>query len=104
MKNIQKLKQLIKDKAQAIRETRIRLKEEQRNGSGYKAATMQIGLLHLKLDYRHHHIAYCELRGRTREQIERHTREDTPALNENQINSIKEAYAWEAEIEEVQVA
>jgi hypothetical protein len=41
----------------------------------------------LKYNYRHHHIAYCELRGRTREQIERPSSDNTP--NENYITNIK---------------
>jgi len=98
MKNIHKLKAELKTKAQTIRETRARLKEEQRNGSGYKASTMQIGLLNLKRDYRHHHIAYSELRGRTREQIEQYCRNDNKPC-ENTIFSIKEQYAWEVELE-----
>jgi len=97
MKNIHKLKKELKTKAQALRETKARLKEEQRNGSGYKASTMQIGLLNLKRDYRHHHIAYCELRGRTREQIEKYCRHNNKP-NENTIFSIKEQYAWEVEM------
>lgn len=97
MRNINKLKNEIKTKAQIIKETRARLKEEQRNGSGYKAGAMQCGILSLKRDYRHHHIAYCELRGRTRDQIEQPKRDNYP--NEAIIERIKEEYAWEVDLE-----
>jgi len=96
MKNIQKLKKELKTKAQIIRETRARLKEEQRNGSGFKAGTIQCGILSLKRDYSHHHIAYCELRGRTRDEIERQNHEGNRP-NEDTIRSIKEEYAWTPE-------
>jgi hypothetical protein len=96
MKNIYKLKIELKAKAKALRETKARLKEEQRNGRGFKAGTMQCGLLSLKRDYRHHHIAYCELRGKTREQIEHHYRDDNHPC-ETTIQSIKETYAWTPE-------
>lgn len=45
----------------------------------------------LSQDYRHHHIAYCELRGRTREQIEKPGKFHLP--NESKIQAIKEAYS-----------
>jgi len=96
MKNIQKLKKELKTKAQTIRETRARLKEAQQNGSHFKAGTMQCGILSLKRDYRHHHIAYSELRGRTREQIEQYCRTGNKP-HEATIQSIKEAYAWTPE-------
>jgi hypothetical protein len=46
-------------------------------------------------DYRHHHIAYCELRGRTRDQIEKPREDNKP--NEYEINRIKTLYAWTPE-------
>lgn len=97
MKNIQKLKAELKTKALNLKDTRARLKTEQRNGGGYKAGTMQCGMLSLKRDFRHHHIAYCELRGRTRDQIENPHTDNHP--NEATIKRIKEEYAWEVELE-----
>ena len=96
MKNIQKLKAELKTKAQNIKDTRARLKIAQRKG-GYKAGTMQCGILSLIRDFRHHHIAYCELRGRTRDQIENPRIDNLP--DESTINRIKEEYAWEIELE-----
>jgi hypothetical protein len=75
MRNIQLLKQFVKDTASQIR---------------------AIKLLKLQYEYRHHHIAYCELRGRTRLQIEPKTREHNEP-NENYIKQIKEKYAWTIE-------
>lgn len=45
----------------------------------------------LSRDYRHHHIAYCELRGRTRDQIEKPGKYNQP--DEKKIQAIKEAYS-----------
>lgn len=42
----------------------------------------------LKYDYRHNHIAYCELRGRTREQIEKPSQFNLP--DEKLIDIIKQ--------------
>ena len=94
MKKIYELKQVLKEKAANLKDAKKRLKEEQRNGSGYKASLMQAGLVSLKRDYRHHHVAYCELRGRTREQIEK-PRPTTEALSEYQLDAIKAEYAEE---------
>jgi len=98
MRNIDKLKSYLKETAANIRKTRQEYKEAQR---GRKTSWGLLGELHqLQRDYRHHHIAYCELRGRTRDQIERTLRDDTPRPNERYINEIKEKYAWtEEEIE-----
>ena len=57
------LKETLKTWAKEITE-----KKSQRKGapSGYVS-----GLDRLRVEYRHHHIAYCELRGTPRERIER---------------------------------
>lgn len=44
-------------------------------------------------NYRHHHVAYCELKGRTRAQIENSVQKTTPKLNEKMISRIKSAFA-----------
>ena len=65
--------------------TEIKEKKSQRKGapSGYVA-----GLDDLRYKVRHHHIAYCLLRGRTMLQIEQSTRDDnTP--NMTYVNKIK---------------
>jgi len=43
-------------------------------------------------DNRHMHVAYCELRGRKRNDIEQRVRACTPALNEEKITEIKKKY------------
>ena len=44
------------------------------------------------LNFRHHHVAYCELRGRTRNQIEAGVRKTTPKINEETIKKIKQTF------------
>ena len=91
MRNIDKLKKYLKETATEIRETRCKFKEAQRNRTG--SCQLRRKLEGLQYEYRHHHIAYCELRGRTREQIERKVR-DGNHPNETYINNILDAYAW----------
>jgi len=62
------LKKELKIKAAEIRKTKIQIKELQKSRD--YAGKLQYSLLHLKRDYRHKHIAYSMLRGRTYEQIE----------------------------------
>ena len=45
-------------------------------------------LYKLRIEFRHNHIAYCEVRGKTREQIEIPRENNRP--NEDKINKIKE--------------
>ncbi len=101
MRNIDILKQLLKDTASQIRKVRAEFKNAQRNdiynsNTGYKYIELQHQLLKLQYEYRHHHIAYCELRGRTRSQIEPKIREHNEP-NESYIKQIKEKYAWTPE-------
>ena len=96
MRNIDRLKIYIKETATKIRKTRAHYKEAQRDGQTNIAniANKLLRELHgLQYEYRHHHIAYCELRGRTREEIERKVRDDNHP-NETYINNILDAYAW----------
>ena len=62
------LKQHIKGLAKEIKEKKGLRKESK---YGYVE-----GLLRLRYEARHHHIAYCRLRGRTMEEIEPTSRED----------------------------
>ena len=61
-------KNKLKVDAKKIRELKAKRKTV-RNG-------LVIGLIYLREDYRHHHIAYCLLRGRTMEQIEKKCAKD----------------------------
>ena len=93
MRNIDKLKEQIKEKAVQIRKARHNYRELQR---ARKSAYMALwDLQKLQKDFRHHHIAYCELRGRTRDQIEQPRDNNYP--DEGAINRIKTEYAWTPE-------
>jgi len=98
MRNIDILKQFLKDTASQIRSAKFQFKQAQKNEG--TSASITFGLQHqlrkLQYEYRHHHIAYCELRGRTRSQIEPKIREHNEP-NETYIKQIKEKYAWTPE-------
>jgi hypothetical protein len=96
MRNIDILKQFLKDSAKQIREVRIQYKKAQRSGTIAEANGFLFTLLSLQYEYRHHHIVYCELRGKTREQIEPKVRKYHEA-NEFHIGKLKEKYAWTPE-------
>lgn len=92
MTKIQELKLRLKEKAANIVLMRSTLKASQKaNGAG--ASTLMHRLHYAGKDYRSYHIAYCELRGRTRDQIEK-PRQDNPA-NEYVIAQLKAEYAFE---------
>ena len=48
-----------------------------------------------KYHYRHHHIAYCEMKGRTRDQIEKPSKYNLP--NQKYIEQIKEKILKESD-------
>jgi hypothetical protein len=89
------IKQEVKDLASQIKETRSNLKDIQRTGSG-AAWKEQMQLSYLQRDFRHKHIARCEMRGRTRDEIEKPSENNLP--NEILIQRIKNE--WTAKIEE----
>jgi hypothetical protein len=99
---IPELKELLKQKASEILKLKIQVNE-------YQAALNAPGLDHttririeqensssakklnsLKKDYREHHIAYCELRGLSRSQIEPPI--SVKPADEKKISTIKEKY------------
>ena len=88
-KKMTELKSALKQDAQHIRNLRKQIKEMQRNNK--YAGDKQCSLLEMSYYYRHHHIAYSELRGRTREQIETPNSDNLPS--EHLILKIKEEYA-----------
>jgi len=93
MRNIDKLKKNIKAQAVEIRKARHEYREAQRAGkSSYRKLW---DLQKLQKNYRHHHIAYCELRGKTRDEIEQPRDGNHP--DECEINRIKTEYAWTPE-------
>jgi len=76
--------------ATEIRETRKVCKEKQRKyGDCWE---LQQKLYYMSKKHRHYHIAYSELRGKNREQIERPREDNLP--NEDRIKEIKEKY-WD---------
>lgn len=82
-----------------IDELKLKIKElvaEIRKNKAFRSKRML-----LRNSCRCYHIAYCELRGRTRDQIEK-PREDNPP-NESFIQRIKTEYAWEIPVIEKQV-
>lgn len=94
MSKIKELKQLLKDKAEYIRNERNRARLLKSNSDGQGAHSIHISLIPKSYDYRNHHIAYCELRGRSRDQIEKSFKNPPSEYN---INKIKEQYAWSTE-------
>ena len=85
---LSELKELVKSMAATIKQSRKELKTNQREGN---SCWREQGLLFFTgRKYRWHHIAYSELRGRTRDEIE-HPNADNPA-DESFISRIKEQY------------
>lgn len=87
-KFIYDLKALLKEKAKEIRALKLKIKDTQRKGE--YAGSDQWKLVLEKSAFRHHHIAYCELRGRTRDQIEKPSEDNLPS--ETKISNIKAIY------------
>lgn len=82
-KRIKELAKEIKEMKGLRKDTELRRNDTRcKYGSGYV-----IGLDKARYEVRHHHIAYCLLRGRTMEQIEPKTREDN-APNSNYYTKI----------------
>jgi hypothetical protein len=97
MNNINKLKEYLKNTAEEIRNTRLTLKDTQRGiKRDIPTYVLENRLSTLTYEFRHHHIAYCELRGKTRLQIEQKNKENNEP-NESYIISLKEQYAWSPE-------
>jgi len=83
MSKIHELKNWLKELAKNIREEKRNCKEHQRQhkgSGGYNESRLKFGLWnhsHPSVNFRHHHIAYCLLRGRTFEQIENVEKHDS---------------------------
>jgi hypothetical protein len=76
----------MKETKEYLKKLAIEIKNLKSKRKPYNAGQFEI--LKLKYEFRHHHIACCELKGRTREQIERPAKYN-PA-NQKYINQIKE--------------
>lgn len=81
----QEIKADLKARALTIRETKTKVKILQREGEVSGQSELSV----LQWDYRHRHVAYSLLRGRTREQIEQSSRR---ALNEELLKGYIEGY------------
>lgn len=88
MSKIWELKKILKEKAVEIRKTKEETKELQRDGT--YAGDLQSSIRKDKAWYRYRHIAYCLLRGRKYEEIEK-PRQDNPP-NWEIIKEVQNAY------------
>lgn len=81
------LKEILKKEAKALTALKAEIKEKMRNGED--TWREQGNLYSNKYTWRHKHIAYCLLKGRTYEQIERKCGEDNKP-NQRLIDKYKE--------------
>lgn len=90
VKNFKTLKAEQKEMAVKIRETKNETKETQKKNE--YAGSLQYSLLKLRSEYRHKHIAYCLMRGRSYEEIEPKCRENNKP-NKDLIQEIINEYS-----------
>ena len=69
MRKIKELKEICKRQAHSIRTWNREWREHQRSGKGWQDWKPSVTYAS-SIDYRHHHIAYCMLRGTAYERIE----------------------------------
>lgn len=92
--SIKTLKINQKKSALELRELKSNIKSIQKERGSGAACDEQSNLAMRKNDYRHRHIAYCLLRGRSYKDVENHCREDNKP-NWRLIQEIQDAYASE---------
>jgi hypothetical protein len=102
MRKIDELKLKLKGMAEEIKKKNMKLKEVQKSKGSSSGSYLMFELYQTRYEFRHYHIAYCELRDKTRDQIEK-PREYNEA-NECLIEKIKIEYAWEIPTEALQEA
>lgn len=83
-----KIKEKLKVYAVEIR--RLKSTRKLKNRGKRNLSDIQLDINKLKYEFRHLHIAYCELRGRKREQIEKPSIYNTP--NQRYIDSLKKEF------------
>lgn len=76
----------LKEMKTYLKETAVTIRSKKSERKGAKFGWVQ-GLDDLRYRYRHCHLAYCLLRGRTMEQIERSCRTDN-LPDENYVDSL----------------
>jgi len=86
-----RIKKQLSNMAKTITESKAKFKDGQRNGNidweDYYTAESA------KINFRHLHIAYCEFRGKTREQIERPAEGNEP--REDTIRELVQSFTME---------
>ena len=92
MNTKQETKEELKGLAKEIRATKEAIKESQRQGKYDEHYRLYLKVESLKKEFRHKHIAYCLLRGRTLEQIERPNTGNEPSMQ--LIEKYKAEIAW----------
>ncbi len=92
--NMYQMKQALKQELKLFA-AEIREKKRQRKGAPYGYVE---GLLELKYRCRHHHIAYCLIRGRTIKQIEQNYDPDNYFPNMSYVEEIKNK--WMEKVDE----
>ena len=83
-----KLKKELKKLAKEIRYWKSKRKQD--NRGNYSLQNIETSVRTRKYEFRHRHIAYCQLRGRLREQIEQPASDNLP--NERYIERIIEQH------------
>jgi hypothetical protein len=83
------LKKWLKYEAKQLRERKGQTKTAQRERTA-GSSELQYSLHNARRNYRHHHIAYSELRGLERDQIEKPRVENLPS--EAEITRLKKKY------------
>lgn len=97
-----KFKKELKLEAVKLQNTKLATKDAQRDNSNL-ASMLQGDVLKLRWDYRHRHIAYCMLRGKTYKQCEQKCRKyNNP--NHILIKEIIKAYTYVGTEETVSAA
>jgi hypothetical protein len=101
MRKIQELKQNLKALAESIHQSKNDCKAYQKTHQGCdggwtgepgnsKWHSYYSDINNLKYEFRHKHIAYCLIRGRTRDEIEHPAKDNQPC--ESYIKEIQDAY------------
>jgi len=91
---LQEVKTELKTWSKKIRALKLTRKFDKRDGRSLE--DIEADIWNFKHKYRHQHIAYCEFRGKTREQIERPAEGNYP--NETTISRLKTK--WTEKIDE----
>lgn len=85
-----------------LQNTKLATKDAQRDGSNL-ACMLQGDVLKLKYNYRHRHLAYCMLRGKTYKQCEQKVRKGNKP-NMLHVKKIIQDYTYHVEKETIPIA